>query len=312
MKKLILILLCFLTVFNIAGCKSYYKQEEINYSNLENVMVNTFYKDDKYQNKQAMTVYDKKSGTSFDIIIMDSNGDIKTKTGSKIKLKDYIKINKAEIAPNTPKDKNIKLLVNQSDLESIKEIKLQQLLDSNKTYSELSANKDSSIFTLMMSVEDGDIKYDSKYNDRFEELKKDFEAEKAKLHAEIENTNSNSDNIPKAVTSSYKAKFGQILEANQLNNKLTIKFKITPAATNKQTIDQNGFNVEDLITNQGCDQFDTINYWAVADMADGSESKVISYTINKDIIQQIKNKKLFGQQIFNKAENVWILPTLRK
>lgn len=337
-KKLFLILLSGLIVFILTSCgtpKLEDKQEKANYTNmktgkfnakytnLDQVKLQNFYNDEKYSTQKAMVVYEKDSSSNYNrynVIITDSseNEEITTKLGNPIKSGEYIKINKSEVVPESLNNKNVEptLLVNKSDIELISENKFQSLLDSNKSYTELSADKDSSIFTFMMDVDDGELKYDSKYNDRVKELMKAYEAEKAKLDAETKNNNqvttSNADSIPKSVTSSYKAKFGQILEANQLNNKLTIKFKITPSTTNKLTIDQNGFNVEDLITNQDASKYEQINYWAVADMTDGSESKVISYTLNKDLIQKIKDKKVFGQQIVDMADDVWILPSLKK
>lgn len=134
----------------------------------------------------------------------------------------------------------------------------------------------------------------------------------AKVEEKQEEVKNNDANIPKSAKNEYKAKIGQVLEANKLNNSLTIKFKIEPSATNNLTIEQNGYNVEDLILNQQCDQFDTINYWAVAEMSDGSTSKVISFTVNKDLIQKVKNKEVLGKKIVDKADNVWILPSLKK
>ncbi|MZK53434.1 hypothetical protein [Clostridium beijerinckii] len=116
---------------------------------------------------------------------------------------------------------------------------------------------------------------------------------------------------PQNVTSNYKALHGKLLEANKLGKTLTVKFKIEPSMRNKLTIDQNGFNVEDLILNQGGDQFDTISYWAVADMEDGSEGKVISFTLNKELIKLVKKQTILGNQIVDKASNVWILPSLK-
>ncbi|EGO86270.1 hypothetical protein G8S49_11065 [Clostridium botulinum C] len=118
-------------------------------------------------------------------------------------------------------------------------------------------------------------------------------------------------NTPKTVTADYKPRFGQILEAIKLGKKLTIKFKISPSYNNKTTIHQNGFNMEDLILNQGADKFDSIDYWAVADMQDGSESKVISFTLDKNLIDSIKNRNTVGNQIVDKAKDVWILPSLK-
>lgn len=126
-----------------------------------------------------------------------------------------------------------------------------------------------------------------------------------------EQETSENKNIPKTVTSEYKPRFGQILDVTKLGKKLTIKFKISPSYNNKATINQNGFNMEDLILNQGADKFDSIDYWAVADMQDGSESKVISFTVDKNLITSIKNKNTVGNQIVDKAKDVWILPSLK-
>ena len=76
------------------------------------------------------------------------------------------------------------------------------------------------------------------------------------------------------------------------------------------TIDQNYHNVEDLIKNQGCDKFDEIQYWAVADMTDGSESKVISFTVDSDLIQKIKTSAVVAIQMGDYVSDLYILPSL--
>ncbi|MBA8937266.1 hypothetical protein [Clostridium beijerinckii] len=109
----------------------------------------------------------------------------------------------------------------------------------------------------------------------------------------------------------YTLEFGTLVDATVNNNALIIKAKIKPSVSNKTTIDQNGFNVEDLIVNQGASKFNEIQYWAVADMTDGSESKVVSFKVNKDLINKINNKNMFGNQIIDYAGDVWILPSLK-
>ena len=108
-----------------------------------------------------------------------------------------------------------------------------------------------------------------------------------------------------------KLKHGELLDVNINDKILIIKAKISPSYNNKATIKQNGFNVEDIILNQGGDLFDEIQYWAVADMTNGDESKVISFTLTKDQINAVKNKQLLGNQIVDQANDVWILPSLR-
>lgn len=110
----------------------------------------------------------------------------------------------------------------------------------------------------------------------------------------------------------YKLKFGELLDSNINGNTLIIKAKISPSYSNKSTISQNGYNVEDIILNQGGNSFDEIQYWAIADMENGSEDKVISFTLNKDQITAIKNKQLVGNKIIDNASDVWILPSLLK
>lgn len=46
-------------------------------------------------------------------------------------------------------------------------------------------------------------------------------------------------------------------------------------------------------------------------MEDGSEGKVISFTLNKELIKLVKKQTILGNQIVDKASNVWILPSLK-
>ena len=109
-----------------------------------------------------------------------------------------------------------------------------------------------------------------------------------------------------------KLKFGKLVDINEAENKVVVKAKIEPSTSNKTTIDQNGYNVEDLILNQGFDKYNEIQYWAVADMTDGEENKVVSFTLNKDLITKIKNEEVVGNQIVDNADDVYILPSLKE
>lgn len=144
------------------------------------------------------------------------------------------------------------------------------------------------------------VLYVSKDNIKLVEKKE----ETSKLNNDANNT--------KSSNSSYKARFGTFIEGNINQNILVVKFKIQPSTSNKTTIHQNGYNIEDMILNQGADQYDEIQYWAVADMEDGSESKVISFTVDKDLITKIKNQQVVGNQIVDCAKDVWILPSLKQ
>lgn len=106
---------------------------------------------------------------------------------------------------------------------------------------------------------------------------------------------------------------GEVLDVNVTGDILIVKTKITPSFNNHSTISQNFFNLEDLIKNQGCSKYDEIQYWAVADMTDGSESKVISFTAPKSTIDGIKDGSIEVIAYLDEYEyvtDVYILPSL--
>lgn len=90
-----------------------------------------------------------------------------------------------------------------------------------------------------------------------------------------------------------------------------VKVKISKSYSKSSTIAQNYFNVSDLIKNRGFDKYTKIQYWAVADMNDGSEQKVISFTLDEDTIQAIANNEIVDNQIGDYSDDLWIHPSLR-
>ena len=112
--------------------------------------------------------------------------------------------------------------------------------------------------------------------------------------------------------SALKMTNGELVDATINGTTLIVKAKIQPSFSNQATIDQNYFNVTDLVQNQGADVFREIQYWAVADMADGSEGKVIQFTAGRDLIKHIKEDGLLGSMIADYVEDLWILPSLQK
>ena len=120
-----------------------------------------------------------------------------------------------------------------------------------------------------------------------------------------------SDSNSNKEVSGYKIKHGEFIESNINDDVLVIKAKIEPSLNNKLTISQNGFNVEDIIKNQGGDQFKEIQYWAVADMTSGEENKVVSFTLNEELIKKIKAGDIVANQIIANADDVYILPSLQ-
>lgn len=111
--------------------------------------------------------------------------------------------------------------------------------------------------------------------------------------------------------SALKMSNGELVDAIINGTTLIVKAKIQPSYSNQATIDQNYFNVTDLVQDQGADIFREIQYWAVADMTDGSEGKVIQFTVGRDLIRHIKEDGLLGGMIADYVEDLWILPSLQ-
>lgn len=94
------------------------------------------------------------------------------------------------------------------------------------------------------------------------------------------------------------------------DNIVVVKAKISPSYNNKATIKQNYLNIEDLIKRQGFDKYNELQYWAVADMTDGSESKVFSCTVSKSLIDSIKEDLISVEGYEVMVDDLWILPSL--
>lgn len=114
-----------------------------------------------------------------------------------------------------------------------------------------------------------------------------------------------------APSDGYTILHGDLVDTTITGTTLVIKAKIQPSMNNKMTIDQNYYNVCDIIRNQGGDQYDEIQYWAVADMTDGSESKVVAFTVPKDMIQTIATKDFPDNTLGDYVDDLYILPSLQ-
>lgn len=114
--------------------------------------------------------------------------------------------------------------------------------------------------------------------------------------------------IPKDV------KHGELLDVkvNKLDDIIVVKVKIKPSWTNSLTILQNFINVEYLVSEYNVNEYSELQYWAVADMTDGSESKVISFDVPHLLLEQIKKGEIPTNMIQDYVSNLWILPSLRE
>ena len=114
----------------------------------------------------------------------------------------------------------------------------------------------------------------------------------------------------------YYVEFGEILsvvkDGGVDGTSLIIKAKITPSYSNRATINQNYFNIENLIRDQGATDYSEIQYWAIADMSDGSEGKVISFTVDKNIMDAVADQRIVANQLGDYVSDLWVLPSLLK
>lgn len=190
-----------------------------------------------------------------------------------------------------------------------------EVLEANSTYEEMTpSERTAAVEVVEYYWEELSVEQQKKYSERKDFILKTKEEAVAKWKEEDSKKTNEQDSYGNKInpTADIKSlKFGELLDVNTNESILIIKAKISSSYSNKATINQNGYNVEDVILNQGGDSFDEIQYWAVADMTDGSEKKVISFTLTKENIDAVKNKKLFGNQIVDKATDVWILSSLR-
>lgn len=324
MRKILLFLISFMFAIGTISCtpKLEDKTTVANYANmkkgkfdakytyLDNVVVDRYTDCDLYPDYMCSIVSKEGASERFYIVDLDRKkeqyGYITSSLGSDISNK-TINIKKAEVVAESLSKKYLFpiLLVHEADLEYPKDKQIEEKLASGKPYSELN------IYYDMEYIENGKLGYDkNKYSERVQELLEEYGKEKEKKHSKYaDELNSITHN--ESYNNTFKARFGDFLECNVNGSTAVVKFKIQPSTSNKTTIDQNGYNIEDMILNQGADKYDEIQYWAVADMTDGSESKVISFTVDKDLISMIKNKQIVGNQIVDYGKDLWILPSLK-
>lgn len=118
---------------------------------------------------------------------------------------------------------------------------------------------------------------------------------------------------PEETGEAVTVKYGELLELNdnrEARGVVVVKAKITPNMTNALTVSQNYHNAVDLIENQGFADCE-LQYWAVADMSDGSESKVISFTVPQDVVAQVAAGDVVATTLPDLVTDLWILPSLQ-
>ena len=113
-------------------------------------------------------------------------------------------------------------------------------------------------------------------------------------------------------SSDISLKYGDLLEIadnRETDGIVVIKAKISANSTNALTVAQNYHNVVDLIQNHGFDDCE-LQYWAVSDMSDGTEGKVISFTVPADVVLSVASGDIVATTLPDRVSDLWILPSL--
>lgn len=103
-------------------------------------------------------------------------------------------------------------------------------------------------------------------------------------------------------------KYGKLLsvtDARDANGTVSVRVKINSNLTNKMTIDQNYQNAVDLIANRGYNNCE-LRYFAVMDRTDGSEGKIMSFTVPASVVDKISDGKIVAIQLPNYVTDLWI------
>jgi len=112
--------------------------------------------------------------------------------------------------------------------------------------------------------------------------------------------------------SSFSLEHGDLINVTKIdNNGVVVKAKIKPSYDNEATVNQNYYNIYHLIQDNGFDVCSEIQYWAVADMSNGSEEKVVSFTVNEDLIKKIKDGKVVANELGDYVDDLFLHQSLR-
>lgn len=129
------------------------------------------------------------------------------------------------------------------------------------------------------------------------------------------NDNSTVSTMNTSLSNDCKLMYGELqsftISPDTTKKSCIIKAKIEPSYSNKATIHQNFYNVENFIKKQNGNKYDEIQYWAVADMKSGEEEKVISFTLDKKIINDLYNNEIVSNMLDNYLNDFWVIESLK-
>lgn len=102
-----------------------------------------------------------------------------------------------------------------------------------------------------------------------------------------------------------------LLDVTTHAGNIIIKAKINPNITNELTRDGCYYDAYEVIQNYGLQYYKNLSYWAVADMTDGSEQKVISFEVTQDVLQKVADGTILEGNMGDYVTDLWIAPALQ-
>lgn len=112
---------------------------------------------------------------------------------------------------------------------------------------------------------------------------------------------------------SPRINFGEILNVteNSYDKVVVLKVKIESNLTKEMTVKQNYMNAWEFIHGYSGIEYEKLSYWAVADMNDGTEAKVVQFDVPASAIKGVLDETILENQLGNYVENLWLHPSLR-
>lgn len=111
-------------------------------------------------------------------------------------------------------------------------------------------------------------------------------------------------------TDATQLEHGELLDETFGDGYIVLKAKIKSSYSNEATVAQNYYNVCDYIQNNDMTDINEIQYWAVADMSNGEEQKVVSFTVPRETIELVLDGSIADNMLGNYVDDLYIHASL--
>lgn len=102
-----------------------------------------------------------------------------------------------------------------------------------------------------------------------------------------------------------KLHYGELVDLKQNGSTVVVKARFISHLSRQTFINQNFFNIGDLVHKNGFNTCEEIQYWAVYKQGE-TEYKVISFTVDKSAITALYNDNIVPEQLIDFSKDLWI------